>query len=35
VSKLRSEMEQQRLELQKSHSTELEKMLEKVWYLDC
>ncbi|XP_071162463.1 centrosomal protein of 112 kDa-like isoform X4 [Mytilus edulis] len=29
VSKMRSEMEQQRLELQKSHSTELEKMLEK------
>lgn len=30
VTKLRSEMEQQRLDLQKTHSTELEKMLEKV-----
>lgn len=29
VTKLRSEMEQQRLDLQKTHSTELEKMLEK------
>lgn len=27
---MRSEMEQQRLDLQKTHSTELEKMLEKV-----
>ena len=33
MSKMKSEMEQQRLELQKTHSTEMEQVLGKVSYL--
>ncbi len=33
VVKLRSELEQQRLDLEKQHSTEMEEMLEKVYII--